>query len=585
MAGEGGAEIDLYDNIDEDFVQECSDLTELYDDVIAPSTSEAAITAPSVVLSKPSLNNLGLHNGRRIATYVGNLTWWTTDQDLLEAANKLGINDVIEIKFHENRQNGQSKGFCAMVFGSEQSVRVAMDKMPKTEIHGQKPVVTHCTKQNLSVFEKASGGDSQQTSRARSDESSGKSSGLSAGSVNSSTSRAPPLMATPTMPASLGFSLRNNSSLMGQATPNLRQMAGALPNTLQQALATQTLQAGLSGGGHMGQLTLNLPTVSGVLMTPSIPPPPLPGNTSSLLPTAFNLPNTISTSLTSGTAQVNHNFFSQAIHAQGALPTPVPAPASLLSLNTSNSQASVRSQFDNYGRPVIHTYTPSSTGKLSESDFEDILQRNKTVSSSAINRAVQDAAGGDYASAIETLVTAISLIKQSKIASDDRCRILINSLQDTLHGIESKSYGTNNPGIQLIKEDPYQLSKKAVVDAAVVRTVIVAAMTGWTNIAAAMPLVVEDIATEEIGLALVIAMIVVDILEIEQLGVILVTMAHSPQCRCPVERACLPVFPFLQLAILDKGTAAVVQLPAPTVIVILVIGTDSSFLRFVSLFR
>lgn len=80
-------------------------------------------------------------------------------------------------------------------------------------------------------------------------------------------------------------------------------------------------------------------------------------------------------------------------------------------------------------------------GKLSESEFEDILQRNKTVSSSAINRAVQDAAGGDYASAIETLVTAISLIKQSKIANDDRCRILINSLQDTLHGIESKSYG------------------------------------------------------------------------------------------------------------------------------------------------
>ncbi|KAF7261392.1 hypothetical protein EG68_01114 [Paragonimus skrjabini miyazakii] len=424
-------------------VQECSDLTELYDDVIAPSTSEAAITAQSVV---PSLNNMGLHNGRRIATYVGNLTWWTTDQDLLEAANKLGINDVIEIKFHENRQNGQSKGFCAMVFGSEQSVRVAMDKMPKTEIHGQKPVVTHCTKQNLSIFEKASGGDSQQTSRSRSDESSGKSSGLSAatGSVNSSTSRAPPLMATPTMPASLGFSLRNNSSLMGQATPNLRQMANALPNTLQQALATQTLHAGLSGGGHLGQLTLNLPTVSGVLMTPSIPPPPLPGNTSSLLPTAFNLPNTISTSLTSGTAQVNHNFFSQAIHAQGALPTPVPAPASLLSLNTSNSQASVRSQFDNYGRPVIHTYTPSSSGKLSESDFEDILQRNKTVSSSAINRAVQDAASGDYASAIETLVTAISLIKQSKIASDDRCRILINSLQDTLHGIESKSYGTKS---------------------------------------------------------------------------------------------------------------------------------------------
>ena len=49
---------------------------------------------------------------------------------------------------------------------------------------------------------------------------------------------------------------------------------------------------------------------------------------------------------------------------------------------------------------------------------------------------------GDYVNAIETLVTAISLIKGSKIANDDRCKILITSLQDTLHGIESKSYGS-----------------------------------------------------------------------------------------------------------------------------------------------
>jgi cleavage and polyadenylation specificity factor subunit 6/7 len=77
---------------------------------------------------------------------------------------------------------------------------------------------------------------------------------------------------------------------------------------------------------------------------------------------------------------------------------------------------------------------------LSEQEFEEIMGRNRTVSSSAIARAVQDAANGEYASAIETLVTAISLIKQSKVANDDRCKILISSLQDTLHGIESKSY-------------------------------------------------------------------------------------------------------------------------------------------------
>ena len=28
-----------------------------------------------------------------------------------------------------------------------------------------------------------------------------------------------------------------------------------------------------------------------------------------------------------------------------------------------------------------------------------------------------------------------------QVAGDDRCKILISSLQDTLHGIENKSYG------------------------------------------------------------------------------------------------------------------------------------------------
>lgn len=83
---------------------------------------------------------------------------------------------------------------------------------------------------------------------------------------------------------------------------------------------------------------------------------------------------------------------------------------------------------------------PAPTSNLSEVEFEEIMTRNRTVSSSAIARAVSDAAAGEYSSAIETLVTAISLIKQSKVAHDERCKILISSLQDTLNGIESKSY-------------------------------------------------------------------------------------------------------------------------------------------------
>lgn len=90
--------------------------------------------------------------------------------------------------------------------------------------------------------------------------------------------------------------------------------------------------------------------------------------------------------------------------------------------------------------PAASFPEPVIAPQLSEVEFEEIMARNRTVSSSAIARAVSDAAAGEYSSAIETLVTAISLIKQSKVAHDERCKILISSLQDTLHGIENKSY-------------------------------------------------------------------------------------------------------------------------------------------------
>ena len=74
---------------------------------------------------------------------------WTTDQDITEAVLGIGVNDFLEVKFFENRANGQSKGFCAISLGSEQSMRMCMDRLSKKELHGQCPVVTFPTKQAL----------------------------------------------------------------------------------------------------------------------------------------------------------------------------------------------------------------------------------------------------------------------------------------------------------------------------------------------------------------------------------------------------------------------------------------------------
>jgi hypothetical protein len=78
---------------------------------------------------------------------------------------------------------------------------------------------------------------------------------------------------------------------------------------------------------------------------------------------------------------------------------------------------------------------------MTELDYYNALEKNKNISTSAISRAVHDASIGQYGVAIETLVTAMSLIKQSRIANDDNCKLLLNNLQDTKLGIEDKYYG------------------------------------------------------------------------------------------------------------------------------------------------
>lgn len=65
----------------------------------------------------------------------------------------IGVTDFQEVKFFENRSNGQSKGFSVISLGSEASLRLVLERLPKKELHGQAPVVTYPTKQALNQFE------------------------------------------------------------------------------------------------------------------------------------------------------------------------------------------------------------------------------------------------------------------------------------------------------------------------------------------------------------------------------------------------------------------------------------------------
>ncbi|KAM9408978.1 cleavage and polyadenylation specificity factor subunit 7-like [Pholidichthys leucotaenia] len=75
-----------------------------------------------------------------------------------------------------------------------------------------------------------------------------------------------------------------------------------------------------------------------------------------------------------------------------------------------------------------------------DGDFEELINRNRTIASSAITKAVSGAATGELQVAMETLLTAIAIIKQSRVYRDERCQALVTSLKDCLVSIQS-TYG------------------------------------------------------------------------------------------------------------------------------------------------
>ncbi|KAL3229893.1 hypothetical protein MRX96_023517 [Rhipicephalus microplus] len=507
-----GVDIDLYaDDLEQDFNQEGynehDSNVDLYDDVIAAPSSDGNADEVSGVGNQSQGNS---HPSKRVALYIGNLTWWTTDQDVTDAINAVGVNDVLDIKFFENRANGQSKGFCIVTLGSDSAVRAVMEKLPKKDLHGQNPVVTSCSRQHLNHFEmqsrKPSQGASSQSREydefyrgdRRMDRYMGKYDRNSVGydgkgrserdpyHLGGGNDRGPPSSRLgPRGPSPQGRSDRSRPfPNQGRMPPSgaATDWAASTASSVHSRLSASTDEAG--GDPHPPQVhPPGPPTAPAATASAERSPSTVASQPAG--PTAAHWGNAAANS-TAASEPLAHGArhrlpmsgrghqldctpcppVSQPPPHPGGVP-PGPAPPGMPPNRLPPPVVPAPNPSDPYGRPPPTQYThdyrgptsdrsmlPASSSMpsrqdplnpaINESEFEEIMSRNRTVSSSAIARAVADASTGEFASAIETLVTAISLIKQSKVANDDRCKILISSLQDTLHGIESKSYSTRS---------------------------------------------------------------------------------------------------------------------------------------------
>ncbi|GMT24609.1 hypothetical protein PFISCL1PPCAC_15906, partial [Pristionchus fissidentatus] len=439
----GGADVATnMDHIDEDQLlgdpaddnpfQVKQEELDLFDAAIEPSGADKDVKEPitSTPISTPNTPTLGIVTnagvtfsnsaanicnitGKKYCCYIGNMTWWTTDEDLVKAINTVGVEDLVDLKFYENRTNGQSKGFCLAVFLTDLSVRTITEKMPLRPVHGQTLVVLPYSKISLARLEEASAKSQTRVEQKKPEENGMLNMGTIRISANGITPMGPGGPVQQIQQPMMGMNNMNNMGMMGQRPPMGVQMGGPMmggpmgrggpPPMQQQMIIPQAriMPGGIMMGGAPPQM-MGRPQGGGGGVPPMAMSRPPPG-------------------------------------MGGPPPTGPPQPLMGRPLAAPPNVGSAGFPAGAHINPNVYPgFGGGEQPPLSEAESDEIMTRNRTISSSAISRAISDATSGNHADAIETLLTAISLIKQSRVAGDERCKLLISSLHDTLSGIEAK---------------------------------------------------------------------------------------------------------------------------------------------------
>ncbi|TDH17008.1 hypothetical protein EPR50_G00004030 [Perca flavescens] len=354
--------VDLYGDLNQndDDLDRIAEANELFDAVLTGSVDQdnkvkTHVVPPSNKEAKSTVKSQKEGNSlRRLSLYIGNFPWWTSDKDITCMAQTLGVRDIKEIKFAENKVNGQSRGFAEVVVTSEESLKVMLEKIPQCQLNGERIDCRFATRQNLNLFEDL---------------------------------------------ANKRIPLRLNSK-----DPKDSDTLDKIPSLLSQEPSPPPIPP-LFPSHPLANRFPSLPTPY-----PNHPPPPFPHMPPNIPP-----------------PMPHHLFPPHPVHV------PIQPPPSLHVNPAFFTPAQDGHSSKAYSQ---QKHTPQSTDR----DFEELMNRNKAVASSAISKAVSGATAGDLRVAMETLLTAIAIIKQSRVATTATgVAVVLETKKDAGTGVVTES--------------------------------------------------------------------------------------------------------------------------------------------------